>query len=43
MTEAAFKAARARLALVDTNDYTCYDGLTPEGVNQNKEAESLIY
>ncbi len=32
----------SRLALVDTNDYTCYDGLTPKGVNQNKGAESLI-
>ena len=28
--------------LVDTSNYTCYDGLTPKGVNQNKGAESLI-
>ena len=29
-------------SLIDTSNYTCYDGLTPTGVNQNKGAESLI-
>jgi hypothetical protein len=28
--------------LIDTSNYTCYDGLTSTGVNQNKGAESLI-
>ncbi len=32
----------SRLALVDRENYTCYDGLTPEGLNQNKGAESTI-
>jgi hypothetical protein len=30
------------LTLVDKDDYTCFDGLTPEGLNQNKGAESTI-
>lgn len=30
------------LPLVDRENYTCYDGLTPEGLNQNKGAESTI-
>jgi hypothetical protein len=30
------------LTLIDDNNYTCFDGLTPEGLNQNKGAESTI-
>jgi len=30
------------LTLVDKDNYTCFDGLTPEGLNQNKGAESTI-
>jgi len=30
------------LILLDKENYTCYDGLTPEGLNQNKGAESTI-
>jgi len=30
------------LTLVNKDDYTCFDGLTPEGLNQNKGAESTI-
>jgi len=30
------------LMLLDKENYTCYDGLTPEGLNQNKGAESTI-
>lgn len=30
------------LPLVEKDDYTCFDGLTPLGLNQNKGAESTI-
>jgi hypothetical protein len=30
------------LTLADKDDYTCSDGLTPKGLNQNKGAESTI-
>ena len=30
------------LNLVDKDNFTCFDGLTPEGLNQNKGAESTI-
>ena len=30
------------LTLVDIDSYTCFDGLTPKGLNQNKGAESTI-
>jgi hypothetical protein len=30
------------LTLVDRDNYTCFDGLTPEGLNQNKGAEPTI-
>lgn len=30
------------LKLVDKDNYTCFDGLTPKGLNQNKGAESTI-
>jgi hypothetical protein len=30
------------LTLVDKNNYTCFDGLTSNGLNQNKGAESTI-
>ncbi|MCK4437937.1 glycosyltransferase [Candidatus Bathyarchaeota archaeon] len=30
------------LTLVDKDNYTCFDGLTSEGLNQNKGAESTI-
>ena len=30
------------LTLADKDDYTCFDGLTPKGLNQNKGAESTI-
>jgi hypothetical protein len=30
------------LELVDEETYTCFDGLTPKGLNQNKGAESTI-
>jgi hypothetical protein len=30
------------IELIDKETYTCYDGLTPKGLNQNKGAESTI-
>jgi hypothetical protein len=30
------------IELVDEETYTCYDGLTPKGLNQNKGAESTL-
>lgn len=29
-------------SLINTNNFTCYDGLTPEGINLNQGAESTI-